>query len=65
MEKLNMRTSRVYAGLTIDQACEKIGVSKKTLISWEKYETLPRADQIEKIIETYGRPYEGIDFCCP
>ena len=34
--KISLSAARVNAGLTLEQACKRLKVSKNTLIKWEK-----------------------------
>ena len=60
--KITLASARVNAGLTQKEAAVKLGVSNKTLSSWENGESFPDALQIEKICELYGVPYDNINF---
>lgn len=60
--KISLAAARVNAGLSQKEAAEKLGISNKTLCSWENYLTYPSADMIPKICELYGIPYDQINF---
>lgn len=60
--KFSLAAARVNAGLSQKEAAEKLGISNKTLCSWENYLTFPSADMIPKICELYGIPYDQINF---
>ena len=60
--KISLASARVNAGLTQKEAAETLGVSNKTLCSWENGKSFPDALQIEKICELYGVPYDNIIF---
>ena len=60
--KISLASARVNAGLTQKEAAEELGVSNKTLCSWENSKSFPDALQIEKICELYGVPYDNIIF---
>lgn len=62
MEKITLKALRVNANLTQKVAAEKIGVSQKTVLNWEKGNTYPNQQQIEKICLVYGVPYDCIKF---
>ena len=56
-QKLSLRTHRQIAGLTVEQASEKIGISAKSLYSWETdTEKLrsARFDSVIRLCELYG-----------
>lgn len=60
--KFSLAAARVNAGLSQKEAAEKLGISNKTLCSWENYLTYPSADMVPKICELYGIPYDQINF---
>jgi transcriptional regulator with XRE-family HTH domain len=60
--KFSLAAARVNAGLSQKEAAEKLGISNKTLCSWENYQTYPSADMVQKICELYGIPYDQINF---
>lgn len=62
MPKISLRAARVNVGLTQPEAAERLGITKETLINWELGRSEPKASQIDKIIELYGIPYEGLSF---
>lgn len=60
--KISLKGARVNANLTQKQVAEKLGISNKTVCSWEKGESFPDALQIPKICELYGASYDDINF---
>lgn len=62
MVKFTLAAARVNAGLSQKEAAEALGISNKTLCSWEKYQTFPGVDMIPKICDLYGIPYDQINF---
>lgn len=56
--KITLKAARVNADLTIVEASERLGISNKTLISWEKGKTEPSASQMMKLVSLYGIPME-------
>ena len=52
--KISFEAARKNAGLTQAQACEKLGVSKPTLSSYESGKPEPRLGIILKMSEIYG-----------
>ena len=60
--KITIAAARVNAGLSQKQAASQLGVSNRTLCSWENGESFPNAVQIEKICELYGIPYDNLNF---
>ena len=60
--KITLASARVNVGLNQKQAASALGVSNRTLCSWENGESFPDALQIAKICELYGVPYDNIKF---
>ena len=61
--RISLRAARVNAGLTMDEACKALQVSKATILNWEKGYTLPNADKAVALAEMYKLPLENIIFC--
>ena len=62
MKKFTLKAARVNAGLSQKEAAERMGISNKTLCSWEKGRTFPDQPMIEKLCLLYGLTYDLIDF---
>ena len=62
MVKMSLRAARVNAQLSQKAAAESLGVSNKTLCSWEKYQTFPGADMVPRICDLYGVPFDQLNF---
>lgn len=62
MPKISLAAARVNAKLSQGEAAKKLGVSNKTLWSWENGLSVPRGDKIDEICELYGIPYDYINF---
>lgn len=62
MPKMKLKAARVNAGLTQKEAAEKIGVSNKTLWSWENGMSVPNQIYIDRICELYGVSYDNLCF---
>lgn len=62
MGKITLRAARVNAGLLQKEASQLLGVSNKTLSSWENNITVPRADMIDKICNLYKVGYDNLIF---
>lgn len=58
--KIRLEAARVNAGLTQIQAADAIGVSKSTLVYWEKGYTLIPAVALKKLCDIYQMPMECI-----
>ena len=59
---ITLSAARVNAGLTMDQACKLLKVSKNTLIKWEKGISCPTWDKVQLIGEVYRFPIDHIIF---
>ena len=62
MVKFTLKSARVNANLSQKSAAIAIGVSNKTLSSWENGVTTPTADYIPVICNLYGVPYDQLNF---
>ena len=62
MLKISLKSARVNAGLTQKDAAAKLGVSNKTLGSWESGTSFPSANKIEMLCSLYGVNYDNIIF---
>lgn len=60
--KISLAAARVNAELTLEQACKLLGVSKNTLIKWEKGLSCPTWDKVQMIEEIYRFPVDHIIF---
>lgn len=50
----NIRSARIRAGLTQEQAAERLLVSRQTISNWENNKTIPDALQVQSICSEYG-----------
>lgn len=62
MKKITLKAARVNAGYSQREAAERLGISNKTLCSWENGKTFPDQPMIEKLCELYGVTYDMIVF---
>lgn len=62
MVKMSLSAARVNAKLSQKNAAKLLGVSNKTLCSWEKYATFPPANMVPRICDLYGVPYDQVNF---
>lgn len=60
MIQITLEAARVNAGLTQDIAAEKLGITKQTLINWEKGRSEPTISQARLIESIYGMPLDNI-----
>lgn len=51
---ITLKAARVNAGYKQIDIATKLGISKTTVISWEKGRTAPRADQLVELSKLYG-----------
>lgn len=51
---ITLKAARVNAGLTQNEAAKKLGITRGTLASYEKYKTKPDIDRAKKIAALYG-----------
>lgn len=57
---MTLEAARRNAGLLQKEAAAALGVSKKTVGSWENGKTMPKADKIDAICKLYGVSYDNI-----
>lgn len=62
MGKITLKAARVNAGYLQTEASKMLGVSNKTLSSWENGTTVPKVDMIDKICGLYGVRYDNLIF---
>lgn len=60
--QITIKSARVNAGLTQDQAAEALGVDKSTLVRWEKDSTNIPVFYIVKMVDLYGIAFEHFYF---
>ena len=58
--QISLPAARVNAGLTQEQAAKKIGVTRQTIINWEKGKIAPRVPEMYAIADVYNIPQENI-----
>jgi DNA-binding XRE family transcriptional regulator len=61
--RITLKAARVNAGLTMDDVCSVLNVSKTTICNWESGTSLPDADMALKLSNLYKLPLENINFC--
>lgn len=52
--RITLKAARVNAGLTQENVVKELGISKNTLISYEKYKTIPNMETAQKMASLYG-----------
>ena len=60
MPKITLKAARVNAELTLDEAAERIGKSKQTIVNWENGKADIRYSDLLKLSEIYDMPIEYI-----
>lgn len=62
MAKMTLKAARVNVDLNQKEAAAALGISNKTLGSWESGASFPKADQIETICSLYNVSYDDLIF---
>lgn len=62
MKQISLKAARVNAGYSQKEAAKILGISNKTLCSWENGKTFPDQPMIVKLCELYGVTYDMIAF---
>ena len=62
--KISLAAARVNAGLTQDDVAKKMGVSKQTIINWEKGRIVPKIPEIKMLTDIYNISEEYIFLPC-
>ena len=60
--QITMAAARINAGLSQSEASKAIGISKSTLISYEKGRSFPKIDVAERMASVYGCSVNQIIF---
>ena len=63
--KISIKAARVNAGLSQDEASEKLNINRKTLINYEQGKHIPQWNTVLKMVELYGVPVENLVFLSP
>ena len=58
----SLKACRINAGLTQEEASNKLGIAKTTLINYEKGTVMPRLDLALEIAKLYGVTLNDINF---
>ena len=62
MQQMTLRAARVNAGYDQKKAAEMLGITNKTLSSWENGRSYPTVNMVQKICELYHVDYDNIIF---
>ncbi|WP_039914191.1 helix-turn-helix transcriptional regulator [Anaerococcus hydrogenalis] len=60
--KFTLRQARTFAGITQSEMAEKLGMTEKTYIQYEKYRRIFRMDDAYKFSEIVGIDLDKIIF---
>lgn len=60
--KITLRAARVNANLTLEEAAKALGITKNTLISYEKYRTIPDMEMGTAMASLYGMSVDNLIF---
>lgn len=61
-KKFSLRAARVNANLKQTEACEKLGITQKTLIGYERNYRSPTIDVVMKMCELYNVGIDQLNF---
>lgn len=59
---ITLKAARVNSGLNQTEAAKLIGVSRATIMSWEKYHSFPNVIHLHAIETAYNVKYDDIIF---
>ena len=62
--QITLAAARVNAGMTQAEAARKMGVTKQTIINWEKGKVIPGIPEMEMLSRIYGIPQDNIFLPC-
>lgn len=60
--EITLKSARINANLTQEEAAKLIGVTKDTLSNYERGRSFPDVPIIKRIEDVYGVPYSSIKF---
>ena len=60
--KIKLKAARVNADLTLEDAAKELGIAKNTLISYEKYRTIPDMEMGAAMASLYGASFDDLIF---
>lgn len=59
---ITLKAARVNAGLSQTEAANRLGISRNTLLNYEKYKTIPDIEMSKKIAALYNWSVNDIIF---
>ena len=60
--QITLAAARVNAGFTQEEVAKKMGISKQTIINWEKGKNIPGIPEMEMMSKIYNMPQDYIFF---
>ena len=60
--RITLKAARVNAELTLDDAAKELGITKNTLINYEKYRTIPDMRVGKAMAALYGTSVDDLIF---
>lgn len=60
--KITLKAARVNVNLTLEDAAKALGITKNTLISYEKYRTIPDMEMGTAMASLYGTSVDNLIF---
>lgn len=58
--QITLAAARVNAGFTQEEVAKKMGISKQTIINWEKGKNIPGIPEMEMMSKIYNMPQDYI-----
>ena len=58
--QITLAAARVNAGFTQEEVAKKMGISKQTIINWEKGKNIPGITEMEMMSKIYNMPQDYI-----
>ena len=62
MMQISPAAARVNAGYTQEEAAKLIGVTKQTIVNWEKGNSVPSTEKAQVMADVYQMPLQFIFF---
>lgn len=62
--QISLAAARVNAGYTQEDIAKKLGVSKQTIINWEKGKNIPGIPEMDMLSRIYNMPQDYIFLPC-
>ena len=56
--QISLAAARVNAGMTQEEVAKKMGISKQTIINWEKGKNIPGIPEMEMMSKLYAMPQD-------